>query len=764
MFRIFQLITIVTILLLVSSSVGWVSHTAGIVVYAVPQSVSTTHAKPRKRALLVGVSEYCRDESSAECGRGKKYWDDLNSGNDVDALQQLLITEQFGFQCEDVKVLKTRAETTHDNIIKTFESFLIEQTTPGDIVYFHFSGHGRPVEDDELHGRNPKIGDELDGADESLIPSDYVRQNDGSKNIRDDEIELLLARLPGRHVTVTVDACYSGTITRGGLRLVRGMGLQRPPVTNRNGMADGPSGIFPEGATLPASLVVISATRNDQQAVETFDKATNKHMGALSSSLVRVLSKAGSETTYRDLFEKLNDEITREIPDQNPQLEGSRDNILFSGTVLPPKPYINLKVEQNKKVMLMAGGLQAMTKGSRFSIYASGTNSITGSPMAQAEIAAVGPTMSVLNVTPLPDEQLLEKLRTARAFETFHNFGDARIKVLIEAGAKTALRDEGLRELKVLDLLTVVEDTANDWNVRICRRGCENEKLAIGHENAGLGVVTLMREDGSIIARIAEAPKLLELIRTALEGEARWRFIKTLKNDTDPNLRIKMRLVPVTDIEQDPITKLAARARDLAEEVQPSDGNQIVLHEGDTVMLEVMNLGPDEPYFSILDLRSDGGVTPLFPHPLIRLGINENRLEVRNDKNGNPVWQRIPCPFVIRINKPYGNEVFKAIVTRQPSDFSPLFRLDDAENIQRSRPRGTVRGQNEARSPLGQILLTLTTGKLGSTKRSGARDGPSDQNTRLIGAADAATMGIPLEGWATAEITFRAQPPRKTSP
>ena len=33
----------------------------------------------------------------------------------------------------------------------------------------------------------------------------------------------------------------------------------------------------------------------------------------------------------------------------NPQLEGSRDNILFSGTVLPPKPYINLHIEQNKK-------------------------------------------------------------------------------------------------------------------------------------------------------------------------------------------------------------------------------------------------------------------------------------------------------------------------------------------------------------------------------------------------------------------------------
>lgn len=747
----FRLTVVLIILLLVTSSMGWVSQTT---------TVSNAPAKPRKRALLVGVSEYCRDKTETECKRGRKFWWDLNTANDVDALQQTLLTERFGFRSEDVKVLKTKDDTTYDNIIKTFESFLIKQTDPGDIVYFHFSGHGSQVEDDEKHGKNQKVGDELDGADESLVPSDYVTQDDGSKNIRDDDIEKLLAQLSGRHVTVTVDACYSGTITRGGLRLVRGTKLPRPLVANRKGMEDGPSGIFPEGVALPGSLVVISAARNNQLAVETFDKATNKTMGALSSSLIRALSTAGTETTYRDLFEKLNDDITREIVDQNPQLEGSRDNILFSGTVLPPQPYINLKVERDK-VMLMAGGLQAMTKGSRFSIYASGTDSKTGSPMAQAEIEAVGPTTSVLNITPSPNDQMLEKFRTARAFETFHNFGDARIKVLIEAAAKTVIGDAALRELKA-DLFTEVDSTATDWDVRICRKACENERLAIGQENGRSGVVTLMRNDGSIIAR-PEAQKLKESIRTALEGEARWRFIKALKNEADPNLRIKMRLVPVTDIERDPITKLAAKARDIAEEVQPMDGNQIVLHEGDTVMLEVMNLGLDEPYYSILDLRSNGQIGALFPHPWIPLGVNENKLEVRNDKNGNPVWQRIPCPFVIIIDKPYGNEVFKAVITRQSSDFSPLFRPDDAENIQYNRRRGTTRGNDEARSPLGQVLLTLTTGKVGGQRRSGARDGPS-QNTGLIGAADATNMGIPIDGWATAELTLQARPPRSGPP
>src|SRR5688572_31148733 len=45
--------------------------------------------------------------------------------------------------------------------------------------------------------------------------------------------------------------------------------------------------------------------------------------------------------------------------------------------------------------------------------------------------------------------------------------------------------------------------------------------------------------------------------------------------------------------------------------------------------------------------------------------------------------------------------------------------------------------------------LTAMTGKKGG-KRRGARGGP-DEGTGLIGAQDAANMGVPLEGWSTAE-------------
>lgn len=725
---------------------------------AVPQA--TPQAAPRKRALLVGVSHYCRDNSAMECRAHGKYWWDLNSANDVDAIEAVLLSEKFGFKKDEIKVLKTREETTHDSIVCAFRSFLIGQTDPGDVVYFHYSGHGGQVEDDadRAHGRNPKVGDELDGKDETLIPSDYATQGDGSKDIRDDEIEELLAGLAGRHVTVTADSCYSGTITRNGRLLTRGLGLGRAVAPNDGGKPDGPSGLFPEGARLPASLVVISAARNNQLASETTDEATGKFMGALSHSLVRALAGAGNETTYRDIFERINGEITRRINDQDPQLEGSRDNVLFSGVARPPQPYVNLTVE-GRKVMLKAGSLQGMTAGSRFSVYAPGKDSRTGSPMAQAELVTVGPTVSVLKLTPVPDDKALEELRAARAVETYHNFGDVRLKVSFDGAAKAALGGAGLSELKELALLNVA-DAAADWNVRICRGRCENEKPSSEQEGATpASVLTLMREDGSIIERVADGPRMSDAVRTALEGEARWRFVKGLKNEGDTNLKIKMRLVPVTDVVQDPITKLAKKARDLAPEVPPAEGNRLVLHDGDTVMLEVLNLGTEEPFVSVLDLRSNGGIGPLFPHPLVATGVNENRIRVLNDRAGRPVWQRIPFPFVIKIGEPYGREVFKAIITRGEADFSPLFRTADAEELQQRRHRGTTRGEREARSPLGQILLTATTGLTRGQTR-GAPGGPRGGETGLLGAADAAELGAPAEDWATAEITFEARPPR----
>lgn len=157
----------------------------------------------RKRALLVGISHYQTALTAYE-------WEDIHGANDVALLCPILKSK--GFEVETL----TETQATHDNIIKKLNN-LILTAKKGDIVYFHFSGHGQPVED-----RN---GDEADGWDEAIIPINAHKIYkkgiyEGQNHIIDDELGKLVSHLrtavgPKGIVYVTIDACHAGTASRG---------------------------------------------------------------------------------------------------------------------------------------------------------------------------------------------------------------------------------------------------------------------------------------------------------------------------------------------------------------------------------------------------------------------------------------------------------------------------------------------------------------------------------------------------------------------
>lgn len=103
-----------------------------------------------KRALLVGISKY----DTALTGY---QWNNINGANDVKLLDPILKAKGF-----KVTTL-TDEKATHKNIIEGINK-LIATSRKGDIIYFHFSGHGQPVEDIS--------GDDVDGWDEAIIPVD----------------------------------------------------------------------------------------------------------------------------------------------------------------------------------------------------------------------------------------------------------------------------------------------------------------------------------------------------------------------------------------------------------------------------------------------------------------------------------------------------------------------------------------------------------------------------------------------------------------
>ena len=151
------------------------------------------------RALLVGVDTYKNARFNL---RGNV--------NDVSNMRRLLI-ETYGFKPEQILTL-TDAEATRTNILAAFDQWLVRGSIPGSRVYFFFSGHGFQEPDQD--------GDESDGKDETIVPYDAVMEAKGNLNfvrnqIIDDEIRERLKNIPDRKITVVIDACFSGTITRG---------------------------------------------------------------------------------------------------------------------------------------------------------------------------------------------------------------------------------------------------------------------------------------------------------------------------------------------------------------------------------------------------------------------------------------------------------------------------------------------------------------------------------------------------------------------
>ena len=153
----------------------------------------------RKRALIVGVSNYAPGTD----------WSSLNAHNDIVAVKDALLFQ--GFAAADIVVLEDAA-ATRDGIIAALNQ-LHTSSAPGDLVYFHFSGHGQQMWD--------ASGDEIDGYDESIVPYDaqsYYNSTGykGEKHISDEELGSYFLKIRKKLATkgqliLLLDFCHSGT-------------------------------------------------------------------------------------------------------------------------------------------------------------------------------------------------------------------------------------------------------------------------------------------------------------------------------------------------------------------------------------------------------------------------------------------------------------------------------------------------------------------------------------------------------------------------
>ena len=632
-----------------------------------------------KRALLIGVSQYARGADPAA------EWWDLSSGTDVQVMRELLV-ERFGFQDASIQLLRSREETTRQHILAAFER-LIADTRAGDVVYIHYSGHGAPVPDDN--------GDEFDGLDESLVPSDYVSRADGSRNITDDTIGALLARLSAKRpgsVLLVFDSCYSGTQTRSGRMVARGGNFL--PGAPRTGVADGDASDIADRKAFAEGYVVISATRDNQIAMEIDDETGS--MGLLTYALAQQLRTVTATTTYRDLFDGVEDVMVRRASVQRPQIEGDLDTLLLNGTAVAQRPYLETRV-QDGALVLAAGAIHGITAGSRVNLYPRGTTTFRSAPVAVAEVMAVRPTTSVLR---LPGSVTVRELEGARAVETSHRFADVTVRVDTSDLGRTTMNAAVGEEIARLEQAGgLVRSTRGErWDLKVCGIPCREAQPGPSQTRGTPAAALLVRSDGIVAAEIPSGPDGARTLRASVEREARWRVIALLDH-ADTRIDVDVRPVHV-DVTTD------ASGRPVSVRRRPQLGRtrqgQVAFAVTDFFMLELRNRGSRDAFVTVLDLSPDGKIAPLWPHPRVGRGVQENRVPAA-PPDREPAWIPVPLPYVFQVGPPFGTEIVKAIATDVPTDFSSVLTAG---------PQSDSRGTAAAPPPSPLALLLAAAGGL----------------------------------------------------
>ncbi|ONK61509.1 uncharacterized protein A4U43_C08F30670 [Asparagus officinalis] len=120
--------------------------------------------------------------------------------NDVQSMHKVLI-ERFGFKPDNIEILTDAPDSpvmpTGANIRQALRQ-MVDRAEPGDVLFFHYSGHGTLIPAVKPHhGSKAK-------RDEAIVPCDF-------NLVTDVDFRQLVDRLPpGVSFTIISDSCHSG--------------------------------------------------------------------------------------------------------------------------------------------------------------------------------------------------------------------------------------------------------------------------------------------------------------------------------------------------------------------------------------------------------------------------------------------------------------------------------------------------------------------------------------------------------------------------
>lgn len=661
-------------------------------------SKATVRAEgPGKYALVFAIGDY-----PAATGWGK-----ISSGNDVPLIVNALTKQGFG--PDNIAVVRD-AQATKQGIRQAFEEHLLNRINAGDVVFVHFSSHGQQVMDNN--------DDEIDGFDEAVIPYDAHLAfeegvYEGELHLRDDELGELFATVrrklgPGGNLLALIDACHSGTGTRG---LARARGTHQkmapadyepePAAVSSRGAARGQQAFMESGAgnkAMLAPMVTISGASADELNYETQD-GNGKGVGSLSYAFSKVMVNADRQMTYRELFDRIRIEMQQRVPNQTPQIEGAIDQQLFGGAVVESVPYFMASYwEDGRTLFLESGSLQGLYDSTRVALFDLGARDLSAADTLARGYIVDAALMESYVVLDQPIDE--EHRKNIKIVISGQNYGSLRLRVKLDLGMEPAA---SARIKRYIAAANVAEFADQNVDLLITdREGARAGSIGIySNYDRKINNVELTSTSNSALERAAAA--IVETIRR----KARTDFLRNLKM-TDARREVSIDIVPLKGT--------ISRGRFVLEKELTSDAfrngsGSLVFPEGQVFRLRVSNNGNRKAYFTILDFTPDGKLSLVIP--------NESSGMQPADYVIN-AGETIDLDQLFVMQAPFGNEMFKLIATEAPLDLRPI--IDPI--------RGTKAGTRGGSNPFQQLME-----KAASTSRAG---------TISMGSASAHISSLPF--------------------
>ena len=272
----------------------------------------------KKRALIVGINYPGTANQLKGCI------------NDAHHMQAFLAERGF----TDIKLLLDAEATTV--AIKQHLNDLVADVVPGDVIVFHYSGHGSQLPS--------KV--EQDGFEEIICPVDL---NWMDKVITDVTLRDIFNKVPnGVNTTVILDCCHSGTMLNqteslsdtkemSAPKKIKGARYLKPPAKILRSLSDRKLVDWQTSRDVNASALLIAGCKAHQTSADAF--INNIPQGAATAALLAAV-KANPTISYRTLITSMNNYMVKGRYTQQPQLDGSSS--LYDKTFIEPFTTIDI--------------------------------------------------------------------------------------------------------------------------------------------------------------------------------------------------------------------------------------------------------------------------------------------------------------------------------------------------------------------------------------------------------------------------------------